>query len=212
MLILGDQSLIGKAEIPVVADDDVVEHADLHGMNGEDQLTGDGTVTLRGSGVAGGVVVHEDKRGGMVAQRRLDDLARIHCAGVDRSLGKRLFLQHLVFGVQEHDLELLLLGVPQGVEKIIEHFLGGVAHRQADHAILEEPAGNLMYETDTEHVVPPDPPDLLKLLGRGLQHRAQRPESEHSLLGLLLAVAAGSPQGQQQLDDLVVQESTEPVL
>ena len=115
-----------------------------------------------------------------------------------------------VLAVQVEHLEDLSLQVPHRVVKIVEDRLRRLEHRLLDDPLFEELAGDLLHEPDAERVVRPDALDLLELLRRRLEDAAQGLEAPDALLGRRLAVAPGSAEAQQQLDDLVVGEALQP--
>ena len=60
----------------VLADDDVVVDGNAEGASDFDNRLRHLDVRARGRGIAGGMVVHEDDRGGGEFERALDHLAR----------------------------------------------------------------------------------------------------------------------------------------
>lgn len=208
-VVVFDKAVVGEAVVTVVADDDVIEDLDLDAPRGEDEVAGDVPVAERGLGIARGVVMGEDERRGLVAQGVPDHLPGIDGARVHRALEERPLLEDLVLGVEEDDLELLALEVPEGVGQVIEDLPRGMADGAAHHPVLEELPGRLVHELQTEDVPGPDAGDPLELPGRRLEDPPEGLELPERGAGRLLAVAAGRPQGQKKLDDLVVQEAGE---
>ena len=115
-------------------------------------------------------------------------------------------------GSRKRTLKHSRLQVPHGVVEIVEDLAGGAAERPAQHAVLEEAPRDFLDQADAEDVVGADAPDPLQIAGVGLQDAPQGAEFPERPAGRLLAIPAGRAQGQQKLDDLVIQEGVQPGL
>src|SRR5665647_564205 len=85
-----------------------------------------------------------------------------------------------------------------------------MADRPAHHLVLEEAARDLVDELQAEDVPGPDAGDALQVFGTGLEDPAEGLELLERLAGRPLAVPPGRAEGQQELDDLVVQKGGQP--
>ena len=94
------QPPLGQRHTGTVANDDVVEHAHVDEREGFAQAPGDVLVGLAGLGNAGGVVVGEDRRCGVVVQGTTHDLARVHARPVDAAAKQLLVRQDAVAVVE----------------------------------------------------------------------------------------------------------------
>ena len=63
---------------PTAPNDQVVQHLDPKQLSGRDNLAGHRDVFAGGRGVGGGVIVREDDRGGVAADRLLKDFGDTH--------------------------------------------------------------------------------------------------------------------------------------
>ncbi len=87
---------------------------------------------LRRRRVAGGVVVHQDERGGRQFQRAFDHFARIDRGVVERAGLLYFVSDQLVALVEEQDAKLLLVGERHAGAAIADHVVPG---RQRDAAL-----------------------------------------------------------------------------
>ena len=96
----------------------MVQQADLDQGQGLLQALGDGAVGGRGVGAAGRVVVTDDHRRRIVAQRPPHHLARVHLGAVDGAGEQFLEGQRAVPGVQEQHREHLVRPCPQAAGEV----------------------------------------------------------------------------------------------
>ena len=75
--------MLSKRQATVIGDDHVIEHADVHQLQGFAQPARDQLVGVTGFGDAGRMVMRQDDRRGIARQRLLHDLARMHAGAVD---------------------------------------------------------------------------------------------------------------------------------
>src|SRR5690606_16151597 len=108
----------GEGDGDAVADDEVVEQADVHQRQRLLQARGDGAVGGAGFGAAAGVVVADDLRGGVVHQRAPDDLARVYLGAVHGAPEQLLETERAVAGVEEQDREDLVGVAAQALGEI----------------------------------------------------------------------------------------------
>ena len=205
-----DVALVGEAEIPVVADDEVLVDRDAHGLAGEQELPGDGHVFGGGVRVPGRVVVGKDQCRGPVFQGLPDDLPGVHGAGGEGPLEQGLRGHDLVSGVQVDDLEPLAVLVFHVVVKVFKHLPGVLDRVFPEHLLLEEPVGHGRDQPDAQDVGRADAVDLAELRGRGLQNALKGLEALQGRLGGVFAVPPRGGQGQEQFDDLVVVKPGKP--
>jgi hypothetical protein len=93
--------------MPLLADDNVVVHGNAERLRHLDDLLGHLDVGAGRRRVAGGVVVHQDHRGGREFECALDHLAGIDGGVVDGADLLDLVGDELVALVEEQDAELL---------------------------------------------------------------------------------------------------------
>lgn len=82
------QSAFRERQAVVVADDQVVEHADVHQRQRVAQPPRDQFIRLAGLGNSRRMVVREDQRGGIVLQRLPHDLPRVNAGALCANEGR----------------------------------------------------------------------------------------------------------------------------
>src|ERR1700675_2534174 len=85
LLHILQKSRFGERHRGTVADDDVIEQADVDQRERFLDSLGDQFVGLTRFGDAGRVIVRDDDRGRIALQSQLDDFARMHAGAVDRA-------------------------------------------------------------------------------------------------------------------------------
>ncbi len=95
----------------------MIEHPDVHQRQRLAQPAGDELVRLAGLGNARGVVVSEDHRCGIAAERLLDDFARMHAGAVDGAAKQLVEGDQAVAVVQVQAAEQLMGLVPQPADQ-----------------------------------------------------------------------------------------------
>ena len=160
-------------------------------------------VVARRLGVARGMIVHQDQRGGVERQRALDDLARIDRRVVDGAALLHLVGDQHVLAVEEEDAELLGLLVRQSGVAVVDELLPVGQHRHVLDLALGQPPAGLARGLEQHQRALVDL-ELAQLLGLGGEDVAQRAEALQQLLGQRLGVHALDRIEQQQLEQLVV--------
>src|SRR5271169_1149160 len=119
MLIPSNESTLCQGHARPVADDDVIQQADVHQREGLADTLGDQLGGLTGLGYARGVIVGDDHRRRISLQRLLDDFPRMHAGAVDRAAKQFLELNQPVAFIQVQTTKYLVLEVAQaGGEKV----------------------------------------------------------------------------------------------
>src|SRR5690606_34965226 len=103
----------GEGDAGRIAHHEVVEHPDIDEGERAFQAAGDDLVGLARLGDPGRVVVGQDQRGGVLGERALDDLARVHAGAIDRAAKQFLERNHAVTIVQVQATEYFVRQVPQ---------------------------------------------------------------------------------------------------
>src|SRR5688500_3190921 len=109
---ISDQAPFGEGQAAVVADDEMVEHTNVHERERVAQTARDELIGLARLRDARRVVVREDERRGVVLQRLAHDLARMNAGTVDGA-AKHLFEMNEPVAVVEM--------------QATEHFVGPIA-------------------------------------------------------------------------------------
>jgi hypothetical protein len=89
----------------------MVKHVNIQQLPGLDDLLGDQDIVGRGRRVAGRVVVNDDDRGRVVFDRLPKYLGDPHAGAVERADRDRLDPQDVIFRIQQHCPQMLLVQV-----------------------------------------------------------------------------------------------------
>ena len=100
MLRISKDAALGERDAGAVADDGVIEQADVHQGERIPDALGDLLVGAAGFGDAGGVIVGDNHGGAIAAQRLFDDFTRMHAGTVDGAAEKLLELDQAVAIIQ----------------------------------------------------------------------------------------------------------------
>src|SRR5581483_1425359 len=98
-----------QTNVSLVADDQVIEDIDVEHLAGLGDLASNLNVLVRGGGVAARVVVYDDKRRGVLANRLAEQLGHAHDRGVQTAAVDRGRRQDLVLRIEQHHAQMLLL-------------------------------------------------------------------------------------------------------
>ena len=136
------QAPLPQAYPAPLPDHQMVEHIYAEELAGVHDLTGDGDIFRGGRGVARGVVVGDDDRGGVLFERFLEDLAHAHGRGVDRADVDGVMAQDVVLCGERYDLEVLLLEVAHLQQEQVGDVGGGGDLRALFGRGEQEPAAD----------------------------------------------------------------------
>lgn len=123
----------------------MIEHPHVDIGKNAHQALGQRDVRLRGLGHSGRVIVRENDGGGIVAQRRAQDLARVHRRAVDSAARQHLESQYAVAVIEPDGSELLLRMVAKAGSQEGACVLGATERVAGLHLLGEVPARQLQH-------------------------------------------------------------------
>src|SRR6056297_2014546 len=138
-----EQAAFGEADAGGVTHHQVIQHADIDECERVPESPGDHFVGLAGLGDAGGVIMRQDQRGGILRQGALDDLARVDAGAVDGAAEQFLEKNHAVAVVQVQAAEHLVRQVPETRPEEPSHGIRGAEGRAPSYGFLEVAPGEL---------------------------------------------------------------------
>ena len=146
----------------------MVEDVDLQQLPGADEVAGDGEVGLGGGGVAAGVVVDEDERGGVGGDGGAEDLAGVDEGGVEDAGGDALGADEAAAGVEQDDVEFLDLLAAKLVAQMVGDGRGVIKLGAGGADLGGHAAGEGEGGLEGDSLVAADALDLLEILEAGL--------------------------------------------
>ena len=115
--------------MPTAANYDVVMQRNAERGGGFNDVSGDRDIGLRGGGVPGRMVVHQDQRRGAELERALYHLASIDRRMVDGAALLTLVLDEHVLAIEQQEMELLNLAVSDLSAAIVDELVPRTDHR-----------------------------------------------------------------------------------
>ncbi len=196
------QALLGEGGAASVADDQVIEEADLDQGEGVAQPGRDDLVGLRRFGDPGGVVVGQDHGRRVAGEGLLDDLPGVDARPVDRAAEQFLAAGEPVAAVQEQAAEHLVLEVAQPGHQVV----AGRPRAAEDRAGLEPlevmAAHDLERRLEFCPVRGPDTALATEFAALGGQYAAQRAETHEQAARHVQCARAARPMAQPDREQL----------
>src|SRR5690606_13882668 len=189
-----------------LAENDVVEQVDADDRRGFAELARDLDVRAAGRGVAAGVVVRADDRGGAGADRLAVDLARVYEAVAGCAGGDFADLEQAVLAVEAERPELLDLEADDVPLHGREDAFGRVEHGLHGRRDVHDAAADLHDGDELERLDLADALDLAELVVGPIEKAAERAGFLEDLGGDAEDVAALAAAAQDHGEQLGVAE------
>ena len=193
-----------------LADDEVIEDADVDEGERALQRLGQELVGARRLGGARRMVVRQDHRRGAELERALDDLARIDARLRQRAAEHLLEAQQPALRVEEEDGEDLVLAAAELQLQVLLDLGRRIEERPRRELGGDRAARELEHRRDLGALGRAEALDPLQLLGLGAQQSGEAAEGAEQLLGELQHAGADQAGAQQQGDQLGVGERRRP--
>jgi hypothetical protein len=198
--------LFRQAEVSLAADDQVVVDRQVQGPGGLDQGPGQFLVGGRGSEMAAGVVVDQDKAGGLVFQRQFQDLAGIDHRLVDRAFLNDFLGDDLILAVQKDHPELLVGQAAHGGAAVVHQVSQGLDLLALEGFFLQVALGAGLDQFNEHRGILTETGKLHQGLGGGVQHPVEGAEVLNEPFGQGLDVGVRDGEGQEQFQEFVVRQ------
>jgi len=213
ILDFGHDAVIGKAEgLLAVANDQVIQEADMHETADQVQGAGELLVLGRGFQAAGGMIVGNDQGGGISFEGGYDNLAGIHGVDRDRALVQHLGVNDPVGSVEVDNSK----GLPFVAAQLMDQILGYIGGRGniflTGQSLPEITPGHALDEMEGEYILLTYPSDTGQTLGGCIQDCRERAQFLQGATGGILAILARRAETQEQLDELGVGKGIHTVL
>jgi hypothetical protein len=148
--------MVRKAEIPVVPDDQMVQHLNAHQHGRPDQIPRQALIFGRRRRVPGRMIVNKHHSCCLMIQGKGDNFAGINSTTGQTAFKHIAICNDFIFSGQEKNPEDLSFEVSHGMEKVIEYRLGGAKKGFSGNSISKISFGRLMNQPQIKGIFLPD--------------------------------------------------------
>src|SRR5712671_4354262 len=196
------QAALGKRHGARPGDDEMVEHLNVDQSECAFQGAGEDLVGMARLGDAGGVVMSENHRRGVMLERALHDLARVNARLGQRAVEQLLAGDDAMLRVQKKHHEYLLFAPAECKAQVVAHRPRRRQRIPRGDFLLERAARQFQGRPELRELGAPHTRGFREVRGSGIQQPADRAEAPEQLaceVDRALSLDAGTKQNRKQL-------------